>query len=287
MARRGLLLLSGLLAGLAGCAPVRRARALPAGPGETARDLAYGEGARRQLDLSLPAGPARALVVFVYGGAWRSGGRGTYGFIARALGGIGCAVAIPDYRVWPEAGWPGFVEDAAAAVAWVRGPAGRAAGAPDAPLILMGHSAGAYIALALAADPRWLAAAGLPGGRAAVAGAIGLAGPYDFVPREPPFPAIFAAAPEGRGRVAPDDATLPGTPPTLLLHGDADRTVEPEQTTRFAARLAAARVSVTTRLYPGVGHIGIAAALAGPLRAIGLASAPVLEDVDAFLAARG
>ena len=48
----------------------------------------------------------------------------------------------------------------------------------------MGHSAGAYNAAMLALDPRWLAATGHA--PAELAGWVGLAGPYDFLPTDNP-----------------------------------------------------------------------------------------------------
>ena len=71
----------------------------------------------------------------------------------------------------------------------------------------------------------------------------------------------------------------------LLLHGTEDRTVRPEQSQRMAARLeeAGAR-EVRLRLFPGVGHIAILSAMAAPVRAMGLARAPVLEEVTGFVA---
>jgi acetyl esterase/lipase len=285
LARRLLLLAPSLLGG---CSPARLVSALAPGGGYALRrDLAYGAGPRQRLDLYLPRGEARALVVFLYGGGWQGGSRAEYGFVAQALTGLGCATALPDYRLYPEVRWPGFLEDAALAATWLRGPTAREAGLAGAPLLLAGHSAGAFNAMALALDPRWLEAAGLPGGRAGLAGAIGLAGPYAFRPRNPPYPAIFAAAPQGYARAAPEDpALLRGAPPLLLLHGEADRTAEPDQSRRLAERVGQAGGTVTLRLYPGVGHTGIIAALAAPLRALGLASAPVRDDIAGFLAER-
>lgn len=282
---RRLLLLAPLLGA---CSPARIVSLLTPGSADVVRrDLAYGAGVRQRLDLYLPREGARALLVFLYGGGWQGGGKAEYGFVAQALAGLGCAVAVPDYRLYPEVRWPAFLEDAAAATAWLRSPPGREAGAPTAPLLLAGHSAGAFNAMALALDPRWLASAGLPGGREALAGAIGLAGPYAFQPRDPPYPAIFAPAPESYARAAPaDPALLQGAPPLLLLHGEADRTAEPGQSHRLTERMRQAGGSARLRLYPGVGHIGILAALAAPVRALGLASAPVLEDIDGFLAER-
>jgi acetyl esterase/lipase len=152
-------------------------------------------------------------------------------------------------------------------------------------LLRHGPLAGAYNAAALAFDPRWLDGAGLPGGRGALAGCIALAGPFDWTPRDEPLATIFAPAPGGRLDAAPSDAALAGAPPALLLHGEADTTVGPFHSVRLAERLRAAGGAPELRLYPGVGHIGIVAAFAAPLRALGLERAPVLEDVAAFVGA--
>lgn len=77
----------------------------------------------------------------------------------------------------------------------------------------------------------------------------------------------------------------PAAPPLLLLHGAADRTVRPEQSERMAARLRGAGGRARLRVFPGVGHIGILSAMAVPVRALGLAGAPVLEEVTGFVVA--
>lgn len=251
-------------------------------------DLAYSALPRQRLDLYLPAaardGRPPPLVVFIHGGNWREGSRKAYPFVAQALISRGMAVAVPDYRLYPEARWPDFLRDNALALAWLRSDAGRAAGAPSAgACFVMGHSAGAYNAAALALDPRWLAETGLPGGRDALAGGIALAGPFDWTPQEERLAETFAPAPGGRLDAAPSDAALAGAPPMLLLHGADDGTVSPKHSVRLAERLRTADGSPELRLYPGVGHIGIVAAFAAPLRALGLERAPVLEDVTAFV----
>ncbi|HYF08303.1 MAG TPA: alpha/beta hydrolase, partial [Acetobacteraceae bacterium] len=239
--------------------------------------------ARGRLDLYRPEAPARGtrpLIVFFHGGGWQGGEKEEYRFVAQPLCGLGCEVAVPNYRLFPEARWPAFVEDGAAAVTFLRRDATDGAG----PVFLMGHSAGAFIALSVALDPRWLEGAGMPGGRGALGGAIGLAGPYDFAPEEPAYRAIFSTAPGGRARVAPAEAArLAGAPPLLLLHGTADRMVSAERSRDLAALARMAGVEARVVEYPGVGHIGIIAALAAPLRVLGLAPAPVLHDVRAFV----
>jgi acetyl esterase/lipase len=59
---------------------------------------------------------------------------------------------VPDYSIFPPARFPMFVEDAARAVRFARESAAQWGGDP-ARLVLMGHSAGAYIAAMLSCDP--------------------------------------------------------------------------------------------------------------------------------------
>ncbi len=277
--RRATLALSVFASGLvAGCSPARIAGALTPSGGSRAREgLAYGPAARHRLDLVLPASvtPATPLAVFFHGGGWTAGSRAEYAFLSRALAARGIAVAVPDYRLWPEARWPDFVEDGARAVAWLR----TAGDVPGGPVFVMGHSAGGFIAASLALDPRWLGEAG----RAGLAGGVLLATPITWQPRDEPNRSIFAAAPGGRIEAVPDPGTLAGAPPMLLLHGEADTVVGPFHAVDLAAGLRAVGRPVTLRLHPGVGHAGILAAMAAPLRALGLAPAPVFEEVVGFL----
>jgi acetyl esterase/lipase len=71
-------------------------------------------------------------------------------------------------------------------------------------------------------------------------------------------------------------------PPAFLATGADDATVEPRHTRELASRLSAAGVPVETRIYPNLGHVGIATAL-GPLFR---GRAPVRDEVSRFLLAR-
>jgi acetyl esterase/lipase len=193
------------------------------------------------------------------------------------------AVALPDYRLWPTARWPDFVQDGAAAVAWLRGEAGRAAGAPAGPVFVMGHSAGGFIAAALALDPRWLAEAGLQGGRAALAGGVLVSAPIAWQPTDEPVRSIFAPAPGGRIAAIPDPAALPGTPPLFLLHGTADTVVGPFHSADLAADLAAAGARAELHMLPGMGHAGPLAVLAEPARRWFAADPAPFEAILRFL----
>ncbi len=264
---------------LAGCSAAGLLNATVQRNGVTVeRGIAYGDGPRRVLDIYRPGDAAASypLVVFLYGGSWRTGDRGIYGFVATPLAARGAVVVVPDYRLYPEVAFPGFLQDNAQAVAWAVSHAG-ALGADPRRVFIVGHSAGAYNAAMLALDGRWLAQAGLD--RARLAGVAGLAGPYDFLPiTDPDIIPVFA--PVGDGPASQPVSYVDGhNPPLLLLAGDADRTVRPGNTRSLAARVAAAGGPVQSRIYPGLGHVGIVTAFAPLFRW----QAPVLDDVWRFI----
>jgi acetyl esterase/lipase len=269
IARR--LALAALLA-LPGCSPAGLASALTPRRGVgVERGLAYGPLARQRLDLYRPPGlaPAAPLVLFIHGGQWSAGGRDEYGFLGITLAQQGALVAVADYRLWPDAAFPAFVEDAALALRWL------AAREPARRLVAMGHSAGAFNAVAAALDPRW-------GARDVVGGVIGIAGPYDFGPEEVTPPAIFPGL--ARVHAVPPEVPLAGAPPLLLLHGAADTTVHPRHSADLAARARAAGVAVRHVTWPGLGHIAIMAGFAPASRWLGIGEPAVVAEVAGFLA---
>jgi acetyl esterase/lipase len=239
------------------------------------RDLAYGPDARQKLDVYAPAGPRRDLpvIVFFYGGSWQGGNRAEYLFAAAVLARQGFVVMVPDYRVHPTVKFPAFLQDCAAAVGWAFGNAAAHRGDPAA-VFLLGHSAGAYNAVMLALAPDLLDP------RYQLAGVLGLAGPYDFLPlKDPVLKRIFA--PEDRiAQTQPINFARADAPPMFLATGAWDVTVMPRNTTALAARLRALGAPVETRIYPKLGHIGIILAFLPYLAW----RAPVLKDVSAFCA---
>ncbi|MCW3848044.1 alpha/beta hydrolase [Sphingomonas sp. LB-2] len=248
-----------------------------AGSRIAASGIAYGSESRQRLDVYRPAGAAQGLptIVFFYGGAWSSGSRGDYEFAARALAARGFVVIVPDYRLVPEIVFPDFLRDCAAAVRWARGHA-REFGGDGERLFLIGHSAGAYNAMMLALDGRWLGSE-----RGAIRGVVGIAGPYDFVPFDDQAAiAAFGGWPDAAD-TQPVNHVGPA-PPILLLHGTADDRVRPRNSEALYARLKAAGDPVELKTYPGVSHADIMLALSRPLRE----RAPTLDDIGRFVARR-
>jgi acetyl esterase/lipase len=242
------------------------------------RGVPYGSAPRQLLDVWRPADDTAGLpvAVFFYGGAWQNGRRQDYPFVAATLARRGMVVAVPDYRLFPQVRFPVFLEDAALAVAAVRRSA-RAWGGDPGRVFLVGHSAGAWLAAMLALDPRWLETAG--DDRANLAGMVGLAGAYDFLPiQDDDIRAVFSSAADLRA-TQPASCVDGRNPPMLLLHGAADRTAYPRNSLTLAARVRAAGGAATALLYPGVKHIGIVAGFAPVLRFLSPAPADVARFV--------
>ncbi len=242
-----------------------------------AKSVSYGDNARQTLDVYAPAKARNApVVVFFYGGSWQGGHKRMYRFLATALTSHGFVVVIPDYRVYPQVRYPGFLIDGARAVAWSRRNATRFGGDPGR-LVVMGHSAGAYIAAMLAYDPRWLAPAGM-NARRDLAGFVGLAGPYDFLPIEDPaIRRIFAV--RDLPSTQPIRYVSAGEVPSFVGSPVADTLVDPGNSARLAARLRATGNAVTERTYPGASHTTLIGAFSPVLGLI----APVRHDVAAFI----
>ncbi|KQT85917.1 alpha/beta hydrolase [Aurantimonas sp. Leaf443] len=230
-------------------------------------DLRYRPGARGTYDLYVPqdARPDSPVVVFFYGGSWDTGSKDIYGFLGQALASQGIVVAVPDYRLYPQVTFPGFVEDGAeatAAVAALAAEGGSGVPAGRHRLYLMGHSAGAEIAGLLATDARYLTRRGLSPAR--LSGFVGLAGPYDFLPlTEARYERIFPEA--VRADSQPVNFVNGDEPPMLLIAGEADTTVNPKNTRSLAARVTAEGGQARVLLRPGVDHVGAVTAFATAL----------------------
>ena len=238
--------------------------------------VAYAPGRGLSLDVFRARGggaqPA-PVVVFFYGGAWKRGERAQYRFVGQRLAANGVLAIVADYRTWPRAGFPAFMDDAADAVAWARAHAAAYGGDPGR-IFLMGHSAGAQIAALLGTDAHYLRARGIEAG--SLAGVIGLSGPYDFVIGE--YAPIFGP-PSQWPRAQAVNFVDGDEPPFLLVHGDDDRVVEFRDSPELAGLLRAAGGKARVVPIPGGGHSAPLAGLYDPRR-----SPAVLPAILGFIA---
>ena len=267
-----------LLLSLSACTPAQLLNATISRSGITVtHNVAYGTSPREKLDIYRPDGSSNTpVIVFFYGGSWNSGSKAMYPFVAATLARRGYAVVVPDYRLYPEVRFPAFLEDSAKSVAWTQAHLAEIGGDPSR-VFLMGHSAGAYNAVMLGLDASFLKAAG--SNRDSLAGIIGLAGPYDFLPiTGEDIKPIFASVNDGP-ESQPISYVDGHAPPMLLLAGADDTTVFPKNTISLAARITSKGGSVQSHVFPGLGHIGLITAIAPIFQG----RAPVLATVTDFI----
>ena len=251
--------------------------------------VAYGRLERQRFDIYVPgtsiSGSDKAsgspLVIFIYGGSWSMGSRADYRFAGEALAAQGFTVMVVDYRLYPEVKYPDFLQDCALAVAYGLEHA-RELGADPRRVFLYGHSAGAYNVAMLALDPRWLRAAGHSPDE--LAGWVGLAGPYNFLPIvDETVKKVFdwpATAPDTQPISHVDDLARPL--PAFLGAAVRDTVVHPEKNSLpLADKMRARGTAVTFRTYERVNHALLVGSLSWPLTPF----APVLDETAAFIRA--
>lgn len=103
--------------------------------------------------------PCRAAVVWLHGGGIEGGSRKGVDEVAHSLCERGVALVSAGYRLFPEAKYPEFLQDAAQAVRWTFDHADEYQLSRN--ILLGGSSAGAYITMMLCFDAQYLNAAGL------------------------------------------------------------------------------------------------------------------------------
>jgi acetyl esterase/lipase len=279
MARLQKILAALAMIATAACSPALLNLTVPRSGYSIHRDIAYGPEKRQKLDIYVPDGlkaPAPVLLFF-YGGNWQSGSKDDYLAFGQAFASEGFVVVIADYRLYPEVKFPAFLEDGAKAFRFTHDNAGRYGGDP-ARVFISGHSAGAYNAVMLVSDPHYLKGAGAD--IAWVRGAIGIAGPYDFLPlRDPALIELFGGA--ARADTQPIHFIDGKRPAMLLATGSEDKTVQPRNTMNMTARLRSFGSSVDQKIYPGVGHVGILLSLTGLFRS----RTSLRDDMAAFIRA--
>jgi acetyl esterase/lipase len=236
-----------------------------------------------QLDVWMPAGDEAApVVIWIHGGGFMFGDRRVLPETFRpnqvfdALLDAGLAVASIDYRHALEAPFPAQLQDAKAAVRYLRAHA-DALGIDTARMGVMGESAGGHIAALVGLTshrPDLEGSHGVVGPSSAVDVVVDWYGPADLttMPRMTPPPHIAAKLPpelllppedqltRGLEGAALADASpithvTPEAPPFLLVHGTSDWLVPYAQSEQLHAALTA--VGVDCRLEPvdGAQHI--------------------------------
>ena len=168
-----------------------------------------------KLDLYYPKGARNfATIVWFHGGGLTGGGKE----LPKALMEKGYAIAGVGYRLSPKATAPAYIEDAAAAVAWVFQHI-AAYGGSNSLIFVSGHSAGGYLGMMLTLDKKYLSRYGIDANR--VAGLIPFSGQaitHYTIRQERGIPDVQPVI----DQYAPLYFVRSDAPPTLLITGDRE-----------------------------------------------------------------
>lgn len=259
--------------------------------GQSTTEITYGTDPRQVMDVTLPAGNGpHPVLMMIHGGAFKIGDKSEM-TIWPDLTQAGIAVVRINYRLSGTAKWPAQGEDCLAAVVHLQRE-GMALGLDPARLVLLGQSAGAFLAVSTALS---LVEVGLR-----PRGVVSLFGPMDFSTMDQDMatlgrtPAMGAtdpadsaesellgyavgenrAAARGVGPIGRLSRLQEPLPPILIRHGDADPLIADLQAKRLREAWIAAdpQAEVDYKLVPGAGHGGTA-----------FETDPVKAEVMAFL----
>ena len=233
--------------------------------------VVVGTGGGRDLraDVYTPPepGPAVPAVVLLHGGAWRHGDRTQLRGYGIRLGMAGYVCVATEYRLAGEAAWPAQIEDAKAAVRWVRAHADRLGVDPDR-IAVQGNSAGGHLALLVAGTPgldEFEGRGGSPGVPTDVAAVVAIYPPTrlarvptDLFATEQELAARPQASRDGAREAArlasPVSHVTDRFPPTMLIHGEDDEVVPVADSLVLREALVAAGVPVELHVYPEQPH---------------------------------
>lgn len=230
------------------------------------RDLAYVDddpGPRHTLDVY--ADPDRTglpVVVFLYGGGWRSGDKRLFEHLGRAMVVRGVMAVTVNYRLTPAVRHPAHAIDCATALSWVYNHISEYGGDPSS-LFLMGHSAGAHLASLITLDRRYLERVALS--ERVVRGVIVVSGACDltihsettvFTTKEQ-IEEAFGATTEELAAASPMTYVRTGIPPFLVIVAEKDSEGLRLQGRRFADALREAGGEVVYLSIKGRDHYSI------------------------------
>lgn len=222
-------------------------------------DIEYVDGpeadVRHKLDLYIPTGAKNyPVMIYIHGGAWKSGSKLLYIGLGRTFARHGIGVAVINYRLSPRVKHPTHMEDIAKAFAWVRANIAKHGGDPDS-ITLMGHSAGGHLAALLALDPSYLKAEKLDPGH--IRGVISVSGVYQIEPGGELFLPAFGSDPDECRKASPLTYVKGKHPPFVIAYAENDYPAFDKMAIDFHSALEKARVSASLVKVDARNHISI------------------------------
>jgi acetyl esterase/lipase len=227
-------------------------------------DISYYSGAdahqvKHKLDLYLPDGQKDyPVVIFVHGGAWRSGDKqallNIYGEFGRTLARNGIGGVIINYRLSPGVKHPAHVQDVAKAFAWTLRNIANYGGKHDQ-IYLCGHSAGGHLVALLATDESYLQAEKVP--LTAIKGVIPISGVYLIDRSNKYFDNIFGTNGDVRQKASPLEHVRGKLPPFLVIYAEDDYLYLDEMAIAFTKALLEKKDDARLMEIKGRSHISI------------------------------
>ena len=226
-----------------------------------------------KLDLHLPKAANPPLIVYVHGGAWRAGSRADVP-VAKLLD-HGFAIASVDYRLSTEARFPAQIHDIKAAIRFLRAKS-ELFHVNTSRIGIIGSSAGGHLAALVGVTNGHKALEGRIGGHldqssdvqciVSLFGASNLQSilsqstEFGLKMRVPALQLLLGGQPNEKPELAhlasPVTHLDKSDPPLLLIHGDADPQMPPEQSREFAKAYQALKLPVQFITMPGSKHGG-------------------------------
>ncbi|MCY2931281.1 MAG: alpha/beta hydrolase [Planctomycetota bacterium] len=225
------------------------------------------------LDLYTPAGAKEKtpLVVWIHGGAWKSGSKENSPILALAAQGY--AVASINYRLSQEAIFPAQIEDCKGAIRFLRANAPKYSLDGDR-IAVVGSSAGGHLSALVGTSGDVKELEGAVGGNGTVSSRVQCVvdyfGPSDMLQfqdkptwvkidgKDSPLVKLMGGPLTQKkdlvARANPITFVTKDDPPFLIVHGDKDNTVPIHQSELLVAALKKAGVEVTFEVVKGGGH---------------------------------
>ena len=239
----------------------------------TTKNIVYAEVSGRKLlvDIYLPPGKKDPfLIVWIHGGAWRSGSKENppLGLLS-----AGYAIASIDFRLSTEAIFPAPVHDIKAAIRFLRGNAKKYGYRSDK-IIIWGSSSGGHLAALVGTtnDDKYME--GAEGNflkeSSSVQGIIDFYGPTNFLTiltqstphginvRAPALAILLGKPveqlPELAKKASPVFHVDANDPPILIVHGDQDIQVPVNQSLELMAAYKKTSARFQLEIIPGADH---------------------------------
>jgi acetyl esterase/lipase len=237
------------------------------------RDVVYAEAGAKKLLLDIYVPGAKKdpyLIVWVHGGAWRSGSKASPPL---GLLGAGYAIASVNYRLTEEAPFPALIHDIKASIRFLRANAAKYGYRSDK-IIIWGSSAGGHLAALVGTSNNDAFLEGDLGNYKNVSSSVQLVldfyGPTNFTTilhqstphginvRVPALTLLLGKpveeVPELSRKASPVFQVDKSDPPMLIVHGDQDNQVPVNQSLELMAVYKKNSLPVEIEFVPGAGH---------------------------------